>query len=89
MNITQSMLSGAIMMGFFTIALFFMKFWRKTNDLFFLVFALSFCIMGIERCMLALYHDSEMKPFVYIMRLLAFSLILLGVIYKNVLDRKR
>lgn len=83
MSTLNPLISGAIMMGFFTISLFFARFWKKTADILFLMFSISFFIMGVERAILALYYESEFRPFVYILRLLAFTVIILAVIYKN------
>lgn len=85
-NIISPVLSGAIMMGFFIIGLFFTRFWKQTSDLFFLVFSISFYLMGIERLMLAICYDSESRPLLYILRLLAFVMIIIAVIYKNIAD---
>ena len=40
-------LSGAVALGFFVCALFFLRFWRRTRDALFLAFALAFVLMGI------------------------------------------
>lgn len=88
-EISSQILSGAIAMAFLTIGLFFLRFWKKTSDLFFLAFAASFWILSFERTLLPLYRDSEFKPFIYIMRLLAFILIIIAVIYKNAPKRDR
>lgn len=78
------MLIGAIAMGCFTASLFFLRFWKKTRDKFFLFFSLSFCIEGISRVILGLIGDTdENKPLVYLMRLFSFMLILVAIIAKN------
>jgi hypothetical protein len=80
------LISGAIMMGFFTVCLFFTRFWKKTSDIFFLLFAISFFIMGLERAILAIYYQSELRPLMYILRLLGFVMIIFAVLYKNLPD---
>lgn len=78
------MLLGAIAMACFTISMFFIRFWRKTDDRFFLFFAASFFIGGIERVLVGLIqHSDEQEALFYLMRLLAFSIILYGIIDKN------
>jgi hypothetical protein len=77
-------LSGAVMMGHLTIALFFYRFWRKTNESLFGIFALAFFVLMLERFALLFTTPSdEIRPFVYLIRFSAFMLILLGIYMKN------
>ena len=48
------LLAGALAMGFGIAGLFFLRFWRKTRDRLFALFALSFFVMALNRVMLAL-----------------------------------
>ena len=78
------MLIGAIAMACFTASLFFLRFWRKTGDRFFLFFSLSFCIEGVSRVILGMIGDSdERQPLIVLMRLFAFVVILIAIIDKN------
>ncbi|MCC2959521.1 DUF5985 family protein [Massilia sp. IC2-278] len=76
--------TGAITMGSLVIALFFLRFWRDSRDRFFLYFALSFFIEGVHRLYSAL-HDAggEDSPLHYLIRLLAYGLILWAILEKN------
>jgi Family of unknown function (DUF5985) len=58
------MLIGAIAMACFTASLFFLRFWRKTGDRFFLFFSLSFCIEGVSRVILGMIEEDERQPLV-------------------------
>jgi uncharacterized membrane protein HdeD (DUF308 family) len=83
MNMNQ-MLLGAISITSLIIALFFLRFWRKTGDRFFLFFAVSFCMEGINRAVLGLtLHPNEGQPFFYVVRFLSFALILIAIADKN------
>ena len=78
------MLIGAIAMACFTASLFFLRSWSKTRDAFFLFFAIAFGIEGMGRVILGLTDPSdETEPLIYLIRLLAFSIILFAIIYKN------
>lgn len=78
------LLGGAIAMGSLIIALFFARFWRSTGDRFFLYFALSFLIEGLHRAYSSSNNMfSEDAPEHYLVRLLAYSLILWAVFEKN------
>lgn len=64
--------------------LFFYKFWSKTHDRLFGFFAVAFTLFAIERVLLmAIDPTNESQPFVYSFRLLAFLIIIWGVIDKN------
>lgn len=78
-------LSGAIMMGFFIAALFFLRFWTRTKDSLFAIFAISFALLALERWVLFLTHygRDETQAMVYLIRAVAFLLITFGVVQKN------
>ena len=77
-------LSGAISMACLTIALFFLRFWRQTGDRLFVIFAAAFGLLMVERLMLATFSTShELAPYIYVVRLIAFALIMGGVVDKN------
>lgn len=79
------MMMGAIAMASVVVGFFFLRFWRTTGDRFFLLFALSFLIEGGNRVMLGLTGAfNEDSPGYYLVRLLAYSLILLAILDKNI-----
>ena len=45
----SSVLGGAIAMASLAATLFFLKFWRHTSDVFFLLFAMAFAIDAVDR----------------------------------------
>lgn len=72
------------MMGAFVSGLFFLRFWRKTQDRLFLIFSISFLLMGLERMALAIReNDGENNVMLYFMRLASFLMILYGIWDKN------
>ncbi|MBD8528522.1 MULTISPECIES: DUF5985 family protein [unclassified Massilia] len=84
------LITGAICMGSLVIALFFLRFWRASKDRFFLYFGASFFIEGMHRLYSAL-HDAgaEDSPLHYLIRLLAYGLILWAILEKNLPQRDR
>jgi hypothetical protein len=80
----SSLILGAVAMASSVAALFFLRYWRKTRDLLFLLFALAFAVDALTRVALGLGGvASEQEPFFYLARLVTFALILAGIIHKN------
>ena len=75
---------GATAMGCLVAAVFFLRFWRETNDRFFGLFALAFGAFACNRIVLAAVDESdENRPLVYLIRLAVFAVILFAIIDKN------
>ena len=84
MNHAAPILVGVIACASLVAALFFLRFWTHTRDRFFLFFALSFAIEGANR--IVLYHYvglSEDAPIYYLVRLVAYGLIVAAIVDKN------
>lgn len=80
----ELMLTGAIAFGWTIAGLFFFRFWRHTRDRFFLYFAASFWIEAFNRIALGLLVDNnETNPLSYVIRLVAYALILIAIWQKN------
>lgn len=80
----ELMLTGAIALGWTVAGLFFFRFWRHTRDRFFLYFAASFWIEAFNRIALGLLVDNnETNPLSYVIRLVAYALILIAIWQKN------
>jgi hypothetical protein len=76
-------LLGSLVCTACVIALFFLRFWRKTRDRLFVFFAISFLLMGIHWLALAFTRWDEFRAALYTLRLLAFILILFAIYDKN------
>ena len=77
-------LSGAAAMASLAVALFFLKFWRRTRDAFFLLFAAAFTIDAISRFVLGIRQISDTaEPIYFLPRLVMFGLIAIAIIGKN------
>lgn len=80
----NNILAGAIIMASFTIALFFLRFWKSTHDRFFLFFSISFALEALNRLLIQVaMHQDEQQPLIYLIRLVAYSLILIAILQKN------
>ncbi len=89
--IINQFLSGGIAVGFLAIAFFFLRFWRKTRDGLFGVFAISFSLLALERVLFLIIAagingippGDEARSAVYLVRFCAFFLIILAFVLKN------
>jgi uncharacterized membrane protein HdeD (DUF308 family) len=84
MRMFTQVVSGAITMGYMVVGLFFLRFWRETRDRLFAIFAFAFWLLGVQRIVLVLTHQTaESGTGFYLVRLFAFLLILAAIIDKN------
>jgi hypothetical protein len=75
---------GAGAMACAIAGLLFLRFWRRTQDRFFLLFALAFWVLSLNRVGLALIKPvTEPHNYLYGVRLAAFVLILVAIADKN------
>lgn len=64
--------------------LFFVRFWRNTGDTLFAFFGAAFWLLASSWALLAFLKPAgEMRASVYAIRLLAFLLMIAGMIMKN------
>lgn len=77
-------MSGAVTLGFLVAGLFFATFWRRTGDSFFLAFASAFVLLGLNQALLVFsgIPVEERSP-LYLLRLVAFLLIIVAIVRKN------
>lgn len=65
-------------------ALFFLRFWRLSGERLYVYFALAFTAMVINWIGLSAVDPAvELRHYVYLFRLLAFGLIIAGILDKN------
>ncbi len=84
----ENFLRGLIAMGMAVAGLFFLRFWRETRDRLFAAFALAFFILAVNRGSLTFMGQSQEEPTIlYLVRLLAFVIILIAIVDKNLWRR--
>lgn len=82
------LVSGAIVMGCIVIGAIFWRFWSKSLDRLFAYFAAAFWLFGLNHLILALTERaSELRPYIYLIRLTAFLLIIAAIVEKNRAER--
>lgn len=77
-------ISGAIVMGYWVAGLYFLRFWRRSRDRLFAVLCAAFWLLGLQRLALATRPEwNDEFGSIYLLRLLAFLMILGAIIDKN------
>jgi len=86
----STFLFGITFTTFMFSGIFFLKFWLASRDKFFLFFCVACWLLGFERLVLGVLteqhvgpHQAEISIWVYLIRLLAFSVIIAAIIVKN------
>ena len=81
-------LSGALTCAYIVAAIYVFQFWRRAADRLFLIFTLAFGLLALNQLTLfAIGSADELGDYAYLLRVLAFTLILGGVVAKNVSHR--
>jgi hypothetical protein len=76
---------GVLAAGYLIAGVFFLRFWTKTRERLLLIFACAFWLMAATQTLLALLDlGREEQSWIYLIRLLAFSLIIVGIVSVNV-----
>jgi len=80
----EGFLLGVIATASLIACWFFLKFWKKTRDAFFLAFAFFFLAEAMIRVALLFFtRPNEANPGIYVIRLFALLVILAAILYKN------
>lgn len=77
-------LSGACILAYLLVGLIFLRSWRDTRDRLFAMFAAAFWLLAVQRVLLVLTDQlSENRPYLYLLRLAAYLLIVWAIVDKN------
>jgi hypothetical protein len=80
--------AGLIAMGFAVAALFFLRFWHRSGDPLFATFAAAFLLMAVNQTAAVMMEfGREELGRIYLIRLAAFVLIIVGIVHKNLRTR--
>lgn len=77
---------GVLAMASSVAALFFLRFWRESRDRLFGFFALAFAGLAANWVGLAIIdhpNNEARQEYAYVVRLLAFVILIIGIIDKN------
>jgi hypothetical protein len=81
-------LNGALSAASLVAGLFFLRFWRSSGERLFIFFALAFWLFALHWGVLGIVNPpSETRHYTYLLRLLAFLMIVFGIVDHNRLRR--
>jgi Family of unknown function (DUF5985) len=76
-------LSGVLTLGYLVAGLFFLRFYRQAADRLFAYFSAAFFLLAAHRVLVLLLEGTPHPEVAYLVRLLAFVLILVAIWDKN------
>ncbi len=80
----EAFISGLITMGMAVSGLFFFSFWRRTRETLFIAFAVAFWLLALNQALATILHaPEETRSWIYLIRLLAFLIIIVAIVIKN------
>ena len=77
---------GVLAMASLVAALFFLRYWRESRDRLFVFFALAFAGLAANWTGLAIIDqptDEAQQKYAYVVRLVAFLVLIIGIFDKN------
>jgi Family of unknown function (DUF5985) len=87
---TIDFVAGLITMGFLVAGLFFLRFWRRTHDSLFLIFAGAFWLFALNQGLVVLVGTArEEHSWIYLLRIAGFTLLIAAIVHKNLGARRR
>jgi MFS family permease len=77
-------LQGLCAAGAWAAGLFFLRFWYESRDRLFSLFGIAFWMMSLSWTLLGVLSPTdETRPYIYLLRLVAFLLIIAAIADKN------
>ncbi len=79
---------GILATGYFIAGVFFLRFWARMRERLFLIFALAFWLLAVNQTLLGVLDlEREEQSWLYLIRLMAFTLIIAGIVSVNLKKR--
>jgi len=84
------LLSGALLLSYTIAGVHFLRFWKRTGDRLFVHFAIAFGLLALNQLAssIPLVAD-ETRGYEYLLRVLGFIVIIVGIIDKNLATKSR
>ena len=82
-ELINQFLLGGVVACCMIVGLLFLRFHTRSHDRLLMVFAIAFWVLGLNWLALAFSHHDELRTALYLVRSLAYLLILYGIFDKN------
>jgi hypothetical protein len=82
-DLIDAFLNGLIAMGHATAGLFFLRFWQRTHDRLFFLFATALWLLGLIHVAMVILDQVGEDHLFYWFRLVAYLIILAAIVDKN------
>lgn len=82
MSSVNTFMHGALAMASFFAMVLFLRFWKSTADRLFLLFAVAFAVLALDWMALSLLEPS-VRHYAFVVRFVAFVVIIVGIVDKN------
>ena len=90
MSAIEGLVAGGLAACFLVVAGFFLRFWERTKDRLFLAFSAAFALLALNQALpVILSIPQEERGGLYLIRLVAFLLIIIAVAVKNLQGRPK
>jgi hypothetical protein len=85
----DNFIAGMMVAGYLVAGLFFLRFWSRTRDGLFAIFAWAFWLFALNQALVALAEvPREEQSWIYLLRVGGFVLIILGIVAKNLRGKR-
>lgn len=75
---------GMLTMAGLVASLFFLRYWKVTGDRLFVFFAVAFALLAVNWLALSAFDPTfEARHLIYLVRLAAFIILIVGIVDKN------
>lgn len=86
----MNFIAGMVTLGYVVAGLFFLKFWERSRDALFVIFAAAFWLLALDEALLSIVAlPPAQESWLYVLRLAAFGLIAIAIVNKNLRGRTK
>ena len=86
----MNFIAGMVTLGYVVAGLFFLKFWERSRDALFAIFAAAFWLLALDEALLSIVAlPPAQESWLYVLRLAAFGLIAIAIVNKNLRGRTK
>ena len=83
------LMSGALIFAYAVAGVHFIQFWRRTGDRLFAHFGAAFWLFALNQLVVSVPVVTDETGYVYLLRVLGFVIILIGIIDRNMFRTQR